>query len=360
MSLRPVVLLAVAFSVAALASGSATAQTPDPAPPPTDPVEQQSNEVVHSWALTPGGNDASGGVSNRSSLSYVGDPGSVIPDTVTLYNLSNVPLTFEVYATDAFNNSTGDVALLAGDETPTDVGTWVAIPNRSVPVPAGTQVTIPITITIPEGARPGDHAGAILAANAATNPTPEGGQITLDRRTGTRLDVRVNGPIISELAIADIQTDHDGSLNPLSGTTTVQYILENRGNVRLSGTARVTVSGPVGIGERRSLEKQIDDLLPGQSLTVEEVFDGVPTLGVVATKVQIEPSTGDADAFEPASRNALTLALPIGVLLGLLALLFAWLAVRAYRRHSDRVAVVPEIVAVADISTLTESEHQPT
>ncbi len=358
---RRAVLLALALSVAVLGFQPVSAQTTDDPPPSeTDPVEQELNEVVHSWALTPGGTDETGGVSNRSSLSYVADPGSVIEDNVTLYNLGNVPLTFEVYATDAFNDENGNVALLGSDESPTGVGTWVELPARSVPVPARTQVTIPIVITIPEGARPGDHAGAILAANAATSENAEGAAVTLDRRTGTRLNVRVNGPLVPELAIADIQTDHSGSLNPLSGSTTVRYTIENRGNVRLGGTVQATVSGPFGIGERRGLETPIADLLPGQSLTLEEQFESVPTIGVVVTTIDLEPTSDDADAPAPLSSRTLTLAMPIGMLLGVLAILFGWLAVRAYRRHRQQADVVPEFVPVDDITVVAESEHQPT
>ena len=357
-------LLATVLALLAVA-GSATvaAQAPDdPAPPePAAPiVEEQGNEIVHSWALAPAGNDADGGTGNRPDLSYVADPGSVIEDAVTLYNLSNVPLTFEVYGTDAFNDDNGDFALLGTDEAPTEVGTWVGIGGRQVPVPARTQVTIPITITIPEGARPGDHVGAILAANAATSSDNEGREVTLDRRTGPRLYVRVNGPLVSELAIADIETDHTGSLNPLSGATTVNYTIENRGNIRLSGTARATVGGPFGISERSSLDAEIADLLPGESVTVEEQFDGVPTMGVVITNIELEPSGDDAATLTSTSRSTTTFAPPMGLLLAVLAVLFGWLAVRAFRRHRAREVQVPEVINREDIELVREHEHQQT
>jgi hypothetical protein len=356
--------LATVLALGALTvSASVNAQTPDdPAPPESavPVVAEQGNEIVHSWSLAPAGNDADGGGGNRPDLSYVADPGSVIEDAVTLYNLSNVPLTFEVYGTDAFNDDNGDFALLGTGEAPTQVGTWVGIGGRQVPVPARTQVTIPITITIPENARPGDHVGAILAANAATSTDNDGREVILDRRTGPRLYVRVNGPLVTELAIAGIETDHDGSLNPLSGATMVTYTIENRGNIRLSGTARATVGGPFGIGERSGLDTEIADLLPGESITVEEQFDGIPTMGVVITNVELEPSGADAATFTSTSRSTTTFAPPIGVLLALLAGLFAWLAVRAFRRHRDREVLVPEVITQKDIELVREHEHQQT
>ena len=356
-------LLATVLALGALTgSAAANAQAPDdPAPPEPAPiVEEQGNEIVHSWSLAPAGNDADGGAGNRPDLSYVADPGSVIEDAVTLYNLSNVPLTFEVYGTDAFNDDNGDFALLGTGEAPTEVGTWVGIGGRQVPVPARTQVTIPITITIPESARPGDHVGAILAANAATSTDNAGREVTLDRRNGPRLYVRVNGPLVSELAIADIETNHTGSLNPLSGATTVSYTIENRGNIRLSGTARATVGGPLGIGERSGLATEIADLLPGERITVEEQFDGVPTMGVVITNIELEPSGDDAATLMSTSRSTTTFAPPIAVLLAVLAVLFGWLAVRAFRRHRARAVQVPEAITQEDVEFVREHEHQQT
>lgn len=357
-------LLATALALGALTGSAAVnAQTPDD-PTPSDPaapiVEEQGNEIVHSWSLAPAGNDVDGGTGNRPDLSYAADPGSVIEDAVTLYNLSNVPLTFEVYGTDAFNDDNGDFALLGTGEAPTEVGTWVAIGGRQVPVPARTQVTIPITITIPETARPGDHVGAILAANAATSADSDGREVTLDRRTGPRLYVRVNGPLVADLAIADIETEHSGSLNPLAGATTVTYTVENRGNIRLSGTARAMVGGPFGIGERSGVETEVADLLPGESVTIEEQFDGIPTMGVVVTKIDLQPTGDDAATKTPTSRSTMTFAPPIGVLLAVLAILFGWLAVRAFRRHRSREVQVPEIITQPDLDLVREPEPQQT
>ena len=87
---------------------------------------------------------------------------------------------------------------------------------------------MPITITIPEGAAPGDHVGANLASNAAVSTGGDGQTITLDHRTGTRLYLRVNGPLVPELVVADVQTSYSPALNPLGGTAEVTYTVEPR------------------------------------------------------------------------------------------------------------------------------------
>jgi hypothetical protein len=362
---RRLALLTSVLALAALAPTlSASAQSDDAGtPPPVDPVEpiidEQGNEIVHSWALAPAGTEEANGVGNRSNLSYVADPGTVIEDAVTLYNLSNVPLVFRIYATDAFNNPDGEFDLLEADEVPVDAGSWVDMGAEQIPVDARTQVTIPITITIPENATPGDHAGAVLASNAALSTGPEGQQLTLDRRTGTQLFVRVNGPLTAELAIADITTDYSASLNPLSGSATVSYTIENRGNVSLDGTVQASVGGPLGLGEQKGAEIELPLLLPGSNITLTEEFDNVPAFGVAVTKVQLNPSSDGDVAVAASSQQTITFAPPIALLMFLLAILFGLLAWRAYRRHQQRSAA--EFASEPEsLEHEREPEHQPT
>ena len=123
---------------------------------------------------------------------------------------------------------------------PVDAGSWVKIPQENLTLPPGKQATIPISIDIPADASPGDHVAAILASSRAEGTGPDGKVIALDRRTGTRLYVRVAGPVEPKLNIEGVSVNYSPSLNPLSGSATVTYTVANRGNVRLGGTSSVT------------------------------------------------------------------------------------------------------------------------
>jgi len=116
---------------------------------------------------------------NRTALSYDVDPGATITDSVTLYNYGNTQLTFRIYATDAFNNEDGQFDLIPGAEEPTDVGSWVTMPQANITVPPGRQVVLPITLDVPANATAGDHVGAILAANDAEGTGPDGTALDL-------------------------------------------------------------------------------------------------------------------------------------------------------------------------------------
>jgi hypothetical protein len=295
---------------------------------------------VQSWALAPAGSsDDPDQPNNRPNLSYELDPGAVVQDAVTLFNYGNVPLNFEVYATDAFNNEQGQFDILPGDKVPDDVGLWITLPSRRITLQAGQQVRLPITVTVPDDAKPGDHVGAIVASSTALGTGPDGAAVAVDRRTGTRVYVRVAGPVEPELAVEHVTTTYEPSLNPLGGTAEVTYTIRNRGNVRLAGTHQVEVSGPLGLFGRSKAAKDLPELLPGERYTVRERFTGVPAAVLERTEVHLEPAGADAAAT---SRSAMTFAPPLTLVFLALATWLGLRARRAYRRHRAEDGHRPE------------------
>lgn len=332
---RSLVILALAASSAVTLSVSSAHATVPPAPvDPGSTNSDGSDEIIESWALAPAGSTDVDRAGNRPELSYVADQGAVIEDAVTLFNYGTVQLTFRVYSTDAFNNDEGQFDLLPGDQDPNDIGSWVTFPQEMVTVPAGQQVTMPITITVPVDAEPGDHAGAVLASSPTLGTGEQGDVVTLDRRTGTRMYLRVNGPLVPELAVTDVETTYEHGVNPLSGAAQVSYRIENRGNVRLGGTATVAIAGPFGLGETTVTLPDVPELLPGEDVTVVVDVDDVPALLLDRTTVRVVPTgpAGDGEVQEVAGED-LTFAPPITLLMVLLALLFGLIARRRFLRH---------------------------
>ena len=344
-------LLAVAAIPAAVDAGTVPPpdDTTEPAPPAGDLPDEEGG-IVNSWALTPARSDGGGG---RTALSYSAAPGTQIEDAVTLFNLGNVDLEFRVYGTDAFNDSSGGFALLEGSETPTDVGSWVELLVEDIVVPAGQQATIPFTLTVPAGASAGDHAGAILASSPIQGRTDEGATVQIDRRTGSRLFVRVDGPLEPELTIEELQTNHDGSVNPLGGSANVTYRVTNRGNVRLTGRTRATVEGPFGVGREAAEYIQFDDFLPGQSFDVSADFDGVPSLFALRTKAELDQvRQANGGEVEPVESSQTSFAPPTTVLVLLVLLIGGLLGRRALRRRRNGEASPPQDTDDADVPEL--------
>jgi hypothetical protein len=291
-------------------------------------------EFVASWTLTPGGSADGDEAGSRPNLSYQVAPGTTFEDTVIVYNLGNVPLDFAIYATDAFNNDDGEFDLLPAEDPPVDVGSWVALADDQLTLPPGKQATIPITVTVPVDATPGDHVGAIVAANTVLSDNGDGPVFNVERRTGTRMYVQVEGPLLRELGVTDVETDYRGALNPVGGTAAVTFRVENRGNVVLGGTPTVSIAGPAGVGKRSLTLPPMTDLLPGEDVTLTAELEGVPAAFINTTEVVIEPvESTEVGGVEPAVGRDRTFAPPISVLLILLAALLALVAWRAFRRH---------------------------
>jgi hypothetical protein len=323
---RPVRLLAITVISLLAVTPSARAQENPEVQPPVDEVGR-----VDSWAVAPAGSPDPDGAGNRPSFSYDLDPGATVKDAVTFYNFGNVELIFRVYPTDAYNNEDGEFALRAADEDPTDVGTWISLPQENVQIPPGQQVTMPITLKVPADAAPGDHVGAILASNAALGSGPDGAEVQVDRRTGTRVYVRVSGDLHPELAVESVKTTYRPTLNPFSGTADVTYRIQNRGNVRLGGSYALSVSGPFGLFEKEIAPEDLEELLPGEGVTLHARFEGVPASVLAFTKVEVTPIGGDVgDDAASTSRTGMTLAAPITLVVLSLAV---WMALRARKAH---------------------------
>ncbi len=318
-------------------SSDPTAAETTPIDPSTISIDPTQGEAVESWTLAPASSAEE--VGNRPNLSYTIAPGDTVADKVTVYNLGNVPLVFRVYATDAFNNDDGTFALLAGDKEPVDVGTWLTLDQEAISVPPGMQTTIPFSITVPRDAAPGDHVGAVLASSATLGVNEDPGTaVTVDRRTGTRLFVRVAGDLRTEFGITNLESDYHHSLNSFGGSTTVRFRVENRGNVRLSGVPLVEVGGPFGAFSKTIKMPKISELLPGEHADLAVEVADVPALFVNSTKVSIKPEGEGIDNAPTSTASTTQFAPPITLLLLVLVVVLVLLALRARRRRAGGTA----------------------
>lgn len=337
--LTAVAVFPVAPRAAALSSPTPTTRPATATTlPPVPGVSAPNGAVVESWALAPTANAQSAG-GDRPNLSYEVAAGAQIKDDVTLYNLSNIPLTFQLYASDARNTPDGGFDLLPRASAPKDVGTWVVLPQANITLAARQQATIPIVINVPDTATPGDHVGGIVASSTSVGPGPNGKTVLLDRRTGPRLYLRVAGPLNPHLTVENLKVSYHPSLNPLGGSADVSYQVANRGNVRLQGTDKNSVSGPFGLFSRGKPTFALPEVLPGQTIAMHAKFTGAAATFVAFGRVRLSPQsiTGTA-ANSAGSWRALSLALPYTLLV---LLVCVWLILRARRAYLRRNPLAP-------------------
>lgn len=314
----------VALTLHPARSGAQTA--PSQAPPAeTTPADAE-------FAVQPSGPTGPGA---RDWFTYTLDPGATFGDTVAISNLSDHATHFVIYPTDAV--SVADSAGFAAkkdDETPTDVGTWVTLAAREYTVPAGQRIDVPFKITVPEDAEPGDHAGAILAVDVeegSIDPSsaPDGLSLNIRHRMGARIYVRVSGPTAPALRIDQLRVQRDGD------KATVTWDLQNTGNLRLTPSAQVRISGLFGRTVRTVPVQQLPELLPGANFLGASIVTGLPSYEPLTAHLVV---TAEGVRTERSKQFAPYPWVLIGIVVGL-GLVAWWLWRR--RRRARRADPVP-------------------
>ncbi|WP_018348819.1 WxL protein peptidoglycan domain-containing protein [Longispora albida] len=291
------------------------------------------------WAVQP---SSAKGPDGRAAFDLKGAPGQQFADYVGVSNLDDKDITVTLYATDAFTAADGAFALLTAAERPRDLGSWVDLQPRQYVIPAGKRIDVPFRLTVPANATPGDHAAGIIASVAGVQTAPDGKQVNVDKRVAARVYLRVDGPVRPAATITSVQAGFAGG-GFASGDLTVTYLVRNTGNVRVAGTAKIRVRGPLGVGLGGSEDITVPELLPGAELTMTRKVTGVFAAGWVDALVTFNPHSLEGQ-LPGASRSGSAWA-PPWLVLGALAavagvvLLIRW--VRRRRRFLEHVAAQP-------------------
>ncbi|WP_371659907.1 WxL protein peptidoglycan domain-containing protein [Streptomyces sp. NBC_00280] len=231
-----------------------------------------------SWSVFP----ISSAVAQRPYFYLSADPGTTVEDKVTVANKTDKPLTFRLYAADAYNTARdGGFAVRTLHEKQRGVGAWARPAKSRVTVPPHKSVTVPFTLRVPEGAEPGDHVGALVALDERIDTGDGSLALGVQRAVGARVYLRVNGPAVSAITVEKVRISHHQPLVPGLGdsTATISYTLHNTGNVTLDPRVEVRAQGLFGRTLlARDLTKIPSELLPGQRVQLTEPWHGAPQL----------------------------------------------------------------------------------
>ncbi len=158
----------------------------------------------------------------------------------------------------------------------------------------------------------------------------------VEHRTGSRVYVRVAGPLNPSLVVDSVHAQYHRSLvAPLGGDLDMTYTVRNAGNVRLSAHQVLEAAGPFGIGLGSTKPDDIPELLPGSSITLSGKIAGVLPLIRVTGTVELEPFSADGTvdpAPEAVSRSASSWAIPWLLLALLVVAVVVFRLVRRRRR----------------------------
>ncbi|MEW1641828.1 MULTISPECIES: WxL protein peptidoglycan domain-containing protein [unclassified Streptomyces] len=231
-----------------------------------------------SWSVYP----AASQIAARPYFYLSADPGQTVRDKVVVANKTAKPLTFRLYAADAYNTARdGGFAVRTMKETMRGVGAWAKPARSRVTVPAHRTVTVPFTLHVPEGAEPGDHPGALVALDEHVDKGDGSLALGVQRAVGARVYLRVGGPTLPALAVEHVRVSHHQPLVPGLGNSdaTISYTLHNTGNVTLDPKVTLKAQGLFGRTLlSRGLTRIPAELLPGQRVRLSEPWKGAPQL----------------------------------------------------------------------------------
>ncbi|MFD1658199.1 hypothetical protein ACFSL4_08210 [Streptomyces caeni] len=265
------------------------------------------------WSIAP----ATGGADGRPYIYAEGAPGTVLEDAVSVLNPGGKPVTVRLSGADADNTRDGRFTVRA---KPADTGAWIAfarttgghrtaVRTLSLTVPARTRADVPFTVTVPAGAAPGDHPGAIVAGVGT-------------RSTAVRVRLRVAGAALSALTVEHVAV-RGGRIS---------YELVNRGTTVLTPRLAVRADGLFGRALDRAPRTLPLELLPGRRVRLTEPWPHRPALDAVEVRLTVT-AAGGAHGSGSASAWFVPWGTVAGTAAGLLAAVGAAVVVRRRRRR---------------------------
>lgn len=247
------------------------------------------------------------GLDDRGGYDYELLPGGLVVDYVAVANYSAKPVTVRLLARAASSDGTSTFVVQPTTASPTLLSTWVSIGQPEVKLPPRSTRTVPFQIGVPKGAEPGDYAGAmvmsLLAGDASGKGEAKKGEndspVAVEHRVALKMMLRVPGQIRPGLEVEDLRADWDGAWSPTGrGDVRVSYTVKNTGNVRLNADPTITLDRSLGLGAVTVKGQQVQDLLPGGEIAVEQVVPDVVSIAPLTAKVSLQPSGVDRELPE--------------------------------------------------------------
>ncbi|MFI7336670.1 WxL protein peptidoglycan domain-containing protein [Streptomyces sp. NPDC050085] len=289
------------------------------------------------WAVSP----VASKLGQRPYFFLMADPGSTVTDKVVVANKSASALTFRLYAADAYNTvRDGGFAVRGPAEKQTGIGAWTTTKQPRITVPAHSARTVPFTLTVPAGAEPGDHPGALVALDERTQRAADSLSVGVRQAVGARIYLRVNGPTVTGLSVEDVRITHSQPLVPGTGSSlaVISYTLRNRGNVTLNPRVNLKATGLFGRTLlSRDLRALPTELLPHQKVRLSERWAKAPQ----ADWGDVTLTATARDTEESGSASYFALPWLVASVLGAVVVAaVAWVLVRR-RRRRGRAAAAP-------------------
>jgi hypothetical protein len=244
------------------------------------------------WASTRGGftvrparsdpNDPA----TRAYFKPVVAPRGRYTNQVIVGNTSAEPITFYVSAVDGLTARTSGAVYANRQDPVVQAGRWVTPDVSELTVRPDKQTAVGFTVKVPPGASPGDHLAGLAFEKANPKRSSVGNfSVTEVLRVVIGVEIRVPGPASFSVDV------HGLGIQPQPGTNVAAVMVELGDNGLLLGKPVLTVSLAGPHGYHKTVSRQLDTILPGD--TIDYPFPWPDSLAAGCYKT-ISVATGGA------------------------------------------------------------------
>ena len=253
-----------------------------------------------------------GKIDGRAYFFWSATPGSPLSDQVVVVNFGVKPVTVRLFVTNAYSGVQGVTGFLPRGQARGGPAGWITVqfPHHSpvLHLAPRSKVTLPISVSIPKNAPPGDHEGAVIAALTSVVQVKGHAKLHLVQQVGVRVITRISCPpatphcLRPQFSVLDLRVSHSDPLNPFtSGSAVMSFVVKNTGNELLGGKVTASVSGLFGSTSTGSQVITLPILLPGGSYRASLRVSGIYPELVETAQVKVAPQgvKGQNDGFVP-------------------------------------------------------------
>jgi len=193
-------------------------------------------------------------------------PGATFADAVVVKNSGDRAVDLLVYAVDGLTGQTSGAVFANRQDPVTKAGGWVTPAASHVHVPAGASLSVGFTLEVPPATGPGDYLAGIAFEDAESATAGSDFSVTRITRSVMAIQVKVPGPsaFLPRLDGTSLDTAPGGE------QASVVVKLTNHGNALGKPRLSVALAGPDGYA--RTVDRQLDTILPGDSIAYPLVW----------------------------------------------------------------------------------------
>ncbi len=170
------------------------------------------------------------------------NPGDQFSTSITISNPDTVAHQFSVGVQDISGmQGSGEPIFTTSSVPEYGLSSWVSLGETEISIPAGGNVTVPFTITVPKNAGPGGHYGAIFISSGASRPTSNGSG--LGYNVGALIELRIAGNATEQAEIKEFSTDKSLYQTP---SVTFTASIANEGNVLIQPRGPIDITNMFG------------------------------------------------------------------------------------------------------------------